>query len=73
MWVGANAAKHVAEMAAEAGRRLASRPPTEMGAGTSGLSLMSLEDGTEGRAPEFWEALGGTRESFRSLSAGITS
>ena len=53
----------------EAARRLTTRPPAEMG--TASLVLTTLEDSAEGsRSAEFWDALRGTRDAFRSLSAG---
>jgi hypothetical protein len=65
----------VTEMGREAARRLAARTPAEMGAaGGSNLTLTVLEeDGTEASSSsrtEFWDALRGTRDAFKHLSAG---
>jgi hypothetical protein len=70
LWIGANAASHVAEMGRAVARRLAAHPPAEMGLGPATLALTVLEDGAAVEEREFWSAIHGTRDNFRSLAAG---
>ncbi len=68
LWVGRHAECHQKEMGEQAGQRLASQLPKEMGLGDS-ATFSTVQSGSESQ--ELLTALGGRREQISSLFGKI--